>query len=170
MNIKEGQESLKRALLMMNYKLDKTLNENINEATKMIRFLTPDVVLKMPEELTNQLTGLPKANQDKIETIIKVINDAVSGVGTNKEALSRAIKNDNTFNSLQRSLAISSAYKKNYGESLGDALDNELTTYGLKDELNKKIQTQIDQYCAGVGQKNKKWCEMKPEGEIKYGF
>ena len=60
--------------------------------------------------------------------------------------------------------------KKNYGESLGDALENEFTTYGLKNELNKKIQTQIDQYCAGVGQKNKKWCEMKPEGEIKYGF
>jgi len=168
MNINEGQESLKRALLMMSYKLDKTLNENINESSKMLRFLTPDVVLYKPEAVIN-LMGLPKANTKNVDKIVQTINDAISGAGTG-DGLYYAISNTDAFNTLERSILISSKYKSSYGESLGDAMEGEWFATKSRATLNKILQTLIDNYCASTGKNNKKWCEIKPEGQVKYGF
>ena len=176
--IKEGQEELKRSLLVMNYDMRKTLSENtevIIEQNNEKYFETRiKQILKYPEKIS---VFKPSIGQTQIKAA-QVINQGVSGLrNANKsEAVNYSI--DKGFNTLEELLGLSKKYKESYGESLLDALEGEwfaggddrVIEKGVR--LAKEVCNQPRRYGSNMdGEKRyKEWCTPVSDNELKYRF
>ena len=176
--IKEGQEELKRSLLVMNYDMRKTLSENtevIIEQNNEKYFETRiKQILKYPEKIS---VFKPSIGQTQIKAA-QVINQGVSGLrnADKSEAVNYSI--DRGFNTLEELLGLSKKYKESYGESLLDALEGEwfaggddrVIEKGVR--LAKEVCNQPKRYGSNMdGEKRyKEWCTPVSDNELKYRF
>ncbi len=176
--IKEGQEELKRSLLVMNYDMRKTLSENtevIIEQNNEKYFETRiKQILKYPEKIS---VFKPSIGQTQIKAA-QVINQGVSGLrnADKSEAVNYSI--DKGFNTLEELLGLSKKYKESYGESLLDALEGEwfaggddrVIEKGVR--LAKEVCNQPRRYGSNMdGEKRyKEWCTPVSDNELKYRF
>lgn len=176
--IKEGQEELKRSLLVMNYDMRKTLSENtevIIEQNNEKYFETRiKQILKYPEKIS---VFKPSIGQTQIKAA-QVINQGVSGLrnADKSEAVNYSI--DRGFNTLEELLGLSKKYKESYGESLLDALEGEwfaggddrVIEKGVR--LAKEVCNQPRRYGSNMdGEKRyKEWCTPVSDNELKYRF
>lgn len=176
--IKEGQEELKRSLLVMNYDMRKTLSENtevIIEQNNEKYFETRiKQILKYPEKIS---VFKPSIGQTQIKAA-QVIHQGVSGLrnADKSEAVNYSI--DKGFNTLEELLGLSKKYKESYGESLLDALEGEwfaggddrVIAKGIR--LAKEVCNQPRRYGSNMdGEKRyKEWCTPVSDNELKYRF
>lgn len=176
--IKEGQEELKRSLLVMNYDMRKTLSENteviIEQNNEKYFEIRIKQILKYPEKIS---VFKPSIGQTQIKAA-QVINQGVSGLrnADKSEAVNYSI--DKGFNTLEELLGLSKKYKESYGESLLDALEGEwfaggddrVIEKGVR--LAKEVCNQPRRYGSNMdGEKRyKEWCTPVSDNELKYRF
>lgn len=167
--IKEGQEELKRSLLMMNYDMKKTLSENTEVITEQssddyfkVRI---QQILEYPEKI-KVFTPVVGPTQIKAANVIK---NAVTGLGTKFSDVNYSI--DNGFKTLEELLGISKKYKESYGESLLDALSGEWFSGGETRVINKGVRL-AKKLCNNPNKDSKynEWCKVINPNKLKYGF
>lgn len=169
--IKEGQEELRRSLLMMNYDMKKTLSENtevISEQSNEEYFkIRIKQILKYPEKISS---FKPVIGQTQIKAA-QTLNQGVTGLASSAKSTAVNYSIDKGFNTLEELLGLSKKYKESYGESLLDALEGEWFAGGDDRVIEKGIRL-AKQLCNNP-KKDKKyneWCKPVSTNKLKYGF
>lgn len=163
-----AEESLQRIKLMMEYDLSKTNTENESiiqeQSMDILKYFKTAVesILNKPEQVDKINFGTSIVDAAKAA---KTIEKAISGVGTTTEAIDYVI--NNAFKDLASSIAIIKKYPEVAGESLYEALEGEWFADETKENLIKKVGSQLMTWC----QTNPKVtiCIPKSEEELKYG-
>jgi hypothetical protein len=169
-NLNEGNEALKRVLLMMKYDNKKTLVENTN------------LLLEQTED--EYFTNLVKSFMAHPDQIPNIFGNPTIKPEVNAKAFFRAISNDTkrgigsitrdmdanqglpdiiskTFNTLPNSVAMIKTYPSVGGESLWDALEGEWFAGNLKNSVINPIKTQLQTWCKDVKNKKNNLCIVK---------
>ena len=171
-DINEGNEALKRVLLMMNYNSKKTLVEN----TELIFEQTSDEYftnlaksfMAHPEQIPN-IFGNPTI---KPEVNAKAFFGAISNVMNKTRGVTGMFRDmdpnqglpsiiSKTFNSLPNSIAMFKVYPSVGGESLWDALQGEWFADDLKDSVINPVKTQIQTWCKDPKNSKNNLCVVK---------
>jgi hypothetical protein len=171
-DINEGNEALKRVLLMMKYDDKKTLTENTS------------LLLEQNED--EYFTNLIKSYMAHPEAIPNVFGNPTIKPAENAKAFFSAISNamnktrgitgiardmdteqglpfiiSKTFTSLPNSFAMFKAYPSVGGESLWDALEGEWFAGDLKKSVIDPIKTQLQTWCQDPKHKKNDFCVVK---------
>lgn len=167
-DLNEGNDALKRVLLMMKYDNSKTLNENVNI------LLEGDNTDDYYEYKIEQLLEYPETHKvfkpsltEKGKLVAKAINDSISGLGTDLKGVNHAI--DNGFSTLEELVGISKFYKETYNNSLFSDLKGEVFSFGPSRITDKGIEL-AKKTCLTPTITNKKWCTVTSVEKQKYGF
>jgi hypothetical protein len=171
-NLTEGNDALKRVLLMMKYDNKKTLVENT------------DLLLEQTED--EYFTNLVKSYMSHPETIPNVFGTPTIKPEVNAKAFFSAISNamnktrgitnitrdtdpdqglpfiiSKTFNTLPNSFAMFKSYPSVGGESLWDALEGEWFAGDLKNSVINPVKTQLQTWCQDPKHKKNDFCVVK---------
>jgi hypothetical protein len=167
--IKEGNEELQKALLLMKYDSNKTLSENtilIKESSEDEYFnVRVRQILDYPEKI-KEFKPIIGDLQNKAA---KAIYNSVKGIGTSFEGVNYSIENG--FKTLEELLGLSQKYKRTYGESLLSALSGEMFSSGESKIVNKGVE--LSKKFCNLPNRDKKydnWCKVIDTKKLKYGF
>jgi hypothetical protein len=162
-------EALNEIRLRMMYDSSKTLNENISTIKEQIadNFQYFETVAKSimnkPDQIAKINFGNPTIDVSKACTTIK---NAVTGLGTTKEAISYVT--ENAFKDIQNSMGIIKTYPQiSGGESLYQALNNEWFAGDVTNKLTTKVAKQVMEWCRSHSTIS--ICIPKTPEELKYG-
>lgn len=161
-------EALNEIRLRMIYDSSKTLNENkriVNEQNTddLLYFETAaKSIMKTPTQIKNINFGSPTNN---FKTAASAIKKSVDGVGTTFEGLEYVLLSG--FTNISNSMAIIKYYPTIGGESIYDALNEELFAGGSMNKIVTKVANQLMQWCSN--KPNVGICQPKSEDELKYG-
>ena len=161
-------EALNEIRLRMIYDSSKTLNENkkiVNEQnTGDLEYFETAAksVMKNPTQIKNINFGNPNINFKNASNAIK---KSVGGIGTTFGGLDYVLLSG--FTNIANSMAIIKYYPTIGGESIFDALNEELFAGGSMDKIVIKVATQLMEWCAS--KPNISLCKPKTEDELKYG-
>jgi hypothetical protein len=167
-DINEGNEALKRVLLMMKYDDKKTLTENTsllleqNNGDLEYFEIVVQSIMKNPNQIKNINFGIPTNN---FKTAANAIKKSVDGVGTTFGGLNYVLLSG--FTNITNSIAIIKYYPTIGGESIYDALNEELFAGGSVNKIVTKVANQLMEWCSNkptIG-----ICQPKSEDELKYG-
>jgi hypothetical protein len=169
-NLNEGNDALKRVLLMMKYDNKKTLVENtslIFEQTEDEYFtnLTKSFMAH-PEQIPN-IFGNPtiKPEVNAKAFFMAISNDRKRGIGS----ITRDMDPDQglpsiiskTFNTLPNSVAMIKSYPAVGGETFWEAIEGEWFADDLKDSVINPVKTQIQTWCQDPKNKKNNLCVVK---------
>jgi len=171
-NLNEGNEALKRVLLMMKYDNKKTLVENAG--------------LLLEQNENEYFANLVKSYMSHPETIPNVFGNPTIKPEVNAKAFFSAISNainktrgitgiardtdpsqglpfiiKKTFDSLPNSMAMFKAYPSVGGESLWEALEGEWFAGDLKDSVINPVKSQLQTWCQDTKNKKNNFCVVK---------
>ena len=167
-DLNEGNEALKRVLLMMKYDNKKTLVENtslIFEQTDVEYFDTVvKSYMKNPQNITINY-GSPKI--DPIKNA-QAFQKAIGGIGREISGLDYII--NKTFNNISDSISMFKAYPEVAEESLYDAIEGEWFSGNLMKTIVNKVSTQMKSWCSLPANSKQEICIIKSKEEIKYGI
>jgi len=161
-------EALNEIRLRMIYDSSKTLNENkriVNEQNTddLLYFETAaKSIMKNPTQIKNINFGSPTNN---FKTAASAIKKSVDGVGTGFGGLEYVLLSG--FTNISNSMAIIKYYPTIGGESIYDALNEELFAGGSMNKIVTKVANQLMQWCSN--KPNVGICQPKSEDELKYG-
>ena len=169
-DLNEGNEALKRVLLMMKYDNKKTLVEN----TELIFEQTEDEYFRNlatsfmahPEQIPNIFDNPTIKPEINANAFFKAIsNDRKRGLGS----ITRDMDPDQglpsiiskTFNTLPNTVAMVKSYPAVGGESLWDAIEGEWFAGDLKNSVINSIKTQLQTWCQNPKNKKHDLCVVK---------
>jgi hypothetical protein len=161
-------EALNRVKLMMGYDSSKTLNENktviFEQNTGDLEYFETAAksVMKNPTQIKNINFGNPTNN---FKIAANAIKKSVNRIGTSYGGLDYVLLSG--FTNIANSMAIIKYYPTIGGESIYDALNEELFAGGSMDKIVIKVATQLMEWCAS--KPNISLCKPKTENELKYG-
>jgi hypothetical protein len=167
-DLNEGNEALKRVLLMMKYDNKKTLVENTSLIfeqnsgdLKYFQIVTKSI-MKNPDQIKNIDFGSPTNN---FKTASNAIKKSVEGLGTTFGGLDYVLLSG--FTNIGNSIAIIKYYPTIGGESIYDALNEEMFAGGTMTKIVDKVANQLMEWCSK--KPNVGICQPKSEDELKYG-
>ena len=161
-------EALNEIRLRMIYDSSKTLNENkriVNEQNNdNFSYFETAVksIMKNPTQIKNINFGSPTNN---FKTASSAIKKSVDGLGTTFGGLEYVLLSG--FTNISNSMAIIKYYPTIGGESIYDALNEELFAGGSMNKIVTKVANQLIQWCSN--KPNVGICQPKSEDELKYG-
>lgn len=165
-DINEGNEALKRVLLMMKYDDKKTLTENTSLLLEQNEDEYFNTIVKGYMKNPNKMTinyGNPTIDPKKNA---EAFQKAIEGVGRDISGLDYVISK--TFNKLSDSMSIIKIYPEVNNETLYDAIDGEWFSGNIMKSIVGKISSQLKTWC--VSHSQKEICKVKSKEQMKYGI
>jgi len=146
--------------------IEKIINEEINTDNLSNYYQTRALqILEYPEKIPT-ISG---HDEKIVKVVTQGLHDVISGVGMgseSKEKLGYLITKG--FTTLANSVEICKRYKKQYNESLLDALEGEWMAGNSLDSIKAMITKSMGSYCASS--KTSPICKIKSSNELKYGI
>ena len=167
-DINEGNEALKRVLLMMKYDDKKTLTENTSLLLEQNEDEYFNTIVKGYMKNPNKMTrnyGNPTINPIKNA---EAFQKAIEGVGRDISGLDYVI--NKTFNNLSDSMSIIKVYPEVNNETLYDAIDGEWFSGNIMKSIVGKISSQFKSWCSSTVNTSKEICKVKSKEQMKYGI
>jgi hypothetical protein len=166
--LNEGNDSLKKILLMMKYNNKKTLSENVGVISEQSNFdYFTEIVksfMKYPKKFSINV-GSPTIDTKKhSEAIYKSINR----VGRDKELRTYIIPK--TFNTFANSVSVIKTYPSIGGESIYDAIHGEWFSSNVMNDITSRVSKQLQEWCSIEENKKNNICTVKSKEQLKYGI